>query len=629
MLGVPSYDFTSLIRAKVAEFNARLGGGQAPGFAEGGMPGISRPGLIPGPVTPGGGDNTLTPTQTGEYIFPVDAVMGLGVQNGATSHGDALAIGKHLLDKVVMGLKKAMGNNNPPRNADAPAPGLPTTGEGFAEGGMIDEQESERGLDPSLATDDTIAPGIPLGRDMRDYGTTAVAVAPVVAPAETMSPGYADAYLSNDLQKTAIHQAVTGQGNTSLISPDVQPNLARPGITGVGASGVGSSPALGLGSGKPTMTPSKIDMSVDKEGYFKTPHAIPAQGTGIMQVEGGKVMDVTGMGPNVPLGAGGVPSGMSKKAIGYTPEGTPVYEGGGKRWMNGTNGWEEVGAGVKVGHIGVLKEGTISSLTPEAKHDLAIRYAQTGQLPPLGMGAAAAQDREAILSEWSKIMHSNGGTVEDQIMKQSALKASQGELNKIQGQRGVVMAFAKTASSNLELVEQLSEEVGRTGVPLLNKWVLAGKRSIAGDPDTAKFEAAVRTAINEYAKVTSSATGGQVTSDSARKEVESMLNTAQTPEQVTQVIKLLRQEINNRATGYDEQIKLVKEAISGQPMGAPGITTQSGGSPQGEAMWKEPGTNSVPMKAVDFLKANRGNSDALKHFDEKYGKGYAAYILSK
>jgi hypothetical protein len=139
------------------------------------------------------------------------------------------------------------------------------------------------------------------------------------------------------------------------------------------------------------------------------------------------------------------------------------------------------------------------------------------------------------------------------------------------------MAFAETADKNLGLVEKLSDTVGRTGVPILNKWVLAGKRSVAGDPETAKFDAAVRTAINEYSKVTSSATGGQVTSDSARKEVESMLNTAQTPEQVKQVIGLLRQEIGNRKSGYDDQINMVKSAISGKPQESAGIPAGQGG----------------------------------------------------
>jgi hypothetical protein len=127
------------------------------------------------------------------------------------------------------------------------------------------------------------------------------------------------------------------------------------------------------------------------------------------------------------------------------------------------------------------------------------------------------------------------------------------------------MAFASNAEKNLKLAGQLSEKVGRSGNPALNRWILAGKRSIAGDVDVVRFDAALRTGINEFAKVTSSATGGSVTSDSARKEVEDMLNAAQTPAQVKGIIDLLvNKELQNRRTSYDEQIKTIKESISGK-----------------------------------------------------------------
>lgn len=266
-----------------------------------------------------------------------------------------------------------------------------------------------------------------------------------------------------------------------------------------------------------------------------------------------------------------------------------------------------------------MGNGGMSKLDPQARKDLAKQYAETGKMPPLGMGAAAAADREAILGEWSSMMHSSGGTVEDQVLKQSALKASQGELNTLQKQRGTVMAFAKTADSNLDLVSKLSDTVSRSGAPMLNKWILAGKRSVAGDPEVAKFDAAVRTAINEYAKVTSSATGGSVTSDSARKEVESMLNTAQTPEQVKAVIGLLRQEIGNRQKGYDDQIGQIKSAITGgpvgQPLDAPPAQQQADAAPAGnrnaELVKKDLARGAKPSAVIGALLGQKLSEDEV------------------
>ena len=89
-------------------------------------------GMIPGKVTPKGGDDTQIPAQQGEYIFSVDAVMGAG---------------KRALDQIQTGLKQEMGNNIPPRNAEGSISELPP---GMAEGGgVIDRLKSFIGVGPN------------------------------------------------------------------------------------------------------------------------------------------------------------------------------------------------------------------------------------------------------------------------------------------------------------------------------------------------------------------------------------------------------------------------------------------------------------------------------------------------
>ncbi len=54
-----------LVRSKIAQFNVMMGSqlqpGQIPGMADGGM---TKPGIVPGPITLGGGDNTMTPMKS-------------------------------------------------------------------------------------------------------------------------------------------------------------------------------------------------------------------------------------------------------------------------------------------------------------------------------------------------------------------------------------------------------------------------------------------------------------------------------------------------------------------------------------------------------------------------------------
>jgi hypothetical protein len=261
--------------------------------------------------------------------------------------------------------------------------------------------------------------------------------------------------------------------------------------------------------------------------------------------------------------------------------------------------------GVKAG---ASPGGSSMKLSPEALQGLSDRFSATGQIPGMGMGKAATEARTQVLNKWAEDMHNTGTTAADQLVKQSAFKASNAELSKLQSQRGTVMAFANTAEKNLDIVDKLSDKVGRTGVPVLNRWINAGKRSVAGDPEIAQFDAAVRTAINEYAKVTSATTGGQVTSDSARKEVESMLNAAQTPEQIKAVIQILRQEMGNRKSGYDDQIKFIKDNISGKS-----------DNPQGQQTASARGGKYAWIKEHKPLNKGASDQELSDYYDKTYG----------
>lgn len=192
---------------------------------------------------------------------------------------------------------------------------------------------------------------------------------------------------------------------------------------------------------------------------------------------------------------------------------------------------------------------------------LARTYIKTGTMPPMGMGGTEA--RKAVYKRASEIANSTGTTPEELADTQAARKSLSSALTELEKRKANILAFSNTTEKNLAVAEELSGEVGRTGIPVVNRWINAGKRSLTGDPSLAKFDASIRTAVNEFAKVTSSATGGGVTSDQARKEVEDMLNAAQTPEQVKEVIGLLRREMENRRAGFDEEEKSLKASMAG------------------------------------------------------------------
>lgn len=234
--------------------------------------------------------------------------------------------------------------------------------------------------------------------------------------------------------------------------------------------------------------------------------------------------------------------------------------------------------------VGTSKTGGEIDFSPEGIDMMSRNFILTGQVPGLGLGRVATQARMKIMNNAARIMANEGLTPTDIQANKSLMGAFKAEASRIQSQRGPMLAFADTADKNLDVALNLSSKVGRTGVPVLNRWLLAGRKSVAGDPDVAAFDAATRVAINEFAKVTSSATGGGVTSDAARKEIESMLHSAQTPEQFQAVVNTLRTDMKNRVSGYENSLNRVKQGIEllGQTKGGESTSSprKTSGQPQ-------------------------------------------------
>lgn len=209
------------------------------------------------------------------------------------------------------------------------------------------------------------------------------------------------------------------------------------------------------------------------------------------------------------------------------------------------------------------------ALTSPAVDQAAQLYIQTGQMPSLGMGSAGAQARQAILNRAGEL----GGDVAG---NKQEYRAQSGSLAGLQRQSDQTEAFARTATANLDIANGLSKQVDRTGSPLINRWVLAAKGKITGDPDTRKFQAAVQTAANEYAKVvTNNGASGSVT-DSARREYETILNASDNPQAFDAVVKMMKQEMDNRRAGFSQQLQDIR---SRRPQGEAGATGVRGGGP--------------------------------------------------
>ena len=199
----------------------------------------------------------------------------------------------------------------------------------------------------------------------------------------------------------------------------------------------------------------------------------------------------------------------------------------------------------------------ITNLTPEALDQSAQRYLQTGELPSLGMGSAAAAGRYAILNRAAEL----SGT-SNIASNRANYRADSGSLAAIQKNRDSVVAFENTAGKNLDLFTQQAKPLIDSGSQWINSPVRQIDRAGLGSADVAAYDAARQVALNEIAKVTSNpGLTGQL-SDSARKEVASLIPESATLSQIYKVANVLKADMKNRHDSYDQQIKEIQGRIA-------------------------------------------------------------------
>lgn len=243
-------------------------------------------------------------------------------------------------------------------------------------------------------------------------------------------------------------------------------------------------------------------------------------------------------------------------------------------------------------------QGADQSLTPDALTNAAFRYNFDGTLPPMGMGKQAALNRNSILNAAADQAKASGLEPGDQRWIQLSRKSEVASLTKLSQQETMVGAFEKTFNKNVDIVQEYSAKVDRTGVPLANKWIQVGKRAIAGDPQLSAYDFAIKSAVNEYAKIISGSMGNTAMAESEVKKIESMLNAAQTPQQVDEVVAFMKRETGNRMSGFSEQRKEINDRIKG-------------GSKLAEAASLQPNQVKTPDGAIQTF-STKQQADAFK-----------------
>jgi hypothetical protein len=215
------------------------------------------------------------------------------------------------------------------------------------------------------------------------------------------------------------------------------------------------------------------------------------------------------------------------------------------------------------------------------------RYLIDGTLPPnLGRGAQGSKNTMAILNRAADLAKERGQDGEAARIAQLSNKASQSALTQLSKQEAMVGAFEKNFIKNADLAIEQSNKVDRTGVPVINRWVLAGKKNISGDPDVAVLDTAIKASVNEYTKIISGSMGNAAMAEGEIKKVNDLLNSAQTPQQVLAVLTFMKKETGNRMSSFADQKAEITRGMRGGAPAPAAAASAPGALPAGWSIKK-------------------------------------------
>lgn len=222
------------------------------------------------------------------------------------------------------------------------------------------------------------------------------------------------------------------------------------------------------------------------------------------------------------------------------------------------------------------KDESAVALSPEGLDAAAMMFGKTGQLPPMGMGKAAADARTRIINRAAVLIPGL-----DIASAKADFAANQDSEKALQKQLDAVTSFEETATKNLGLFITAAEKIPDSGSPILNRPIRTLSDSLFGSPEMATFNAQRRTVIPEFAKILNNPNLSGQLSDSARHEIEEVMSGNATLKQMVATAKALVQDTTNRKTSMTQQLQAIRARIK-KGSDAP-ATSQAPAAPAG---WK-------------------------------------------
>jgi len=229
----------------------------------------------------------------------------------------------------------------------------------------------------------------------------------------------------------------------------------------------------------------------------------------------------------------------------------------------------------------------VMPLSPEAVDFMARVWAGGGSLPPRGLLTNPQGVR--VVEQAASLPGA------DPTAARADVVSNQAALTQITKNLNAVEAFGKTAEKNAAIMLNRMKLVPDTGIPYLNTPIRELARRGGGSAEVSAYKAALTTVIPEFSRILNNPNlTGQLT-DTARKEMEHVIDGSATLNQMMKTLEVLKQDKENRIKDLRSQQDELRKGLKNPFLnGGNGATTTA---PAGSVVkWgKDAQGNPVPI----------------------------------
>ena len=123
--------------------------------------------------------------------------------------------------------------------------------------------------------------------------------------------------------------------------------------------------------------------------------------------------------------------------------------------------------------------------------------------------------------------------------------------------------FIVNFNKQADLVEKYMGAGAAGADPIINRWIQAGRRAVAGDPDVTAFDTAIRGAGREHQRIVTGISSNAQLHAAAAEMADQLINPNMTPDQIRSTLHVMREEGNNLVSAQKDQVGSLQSQITG------------------------------------------------------------------